>query len=316
MPTTEIWEHSSGGTLEVTPEWPGEPLLAGSDNVMASAANALESIRTPRESWTIPDLDSEFERALVLNGFSKVAYRTRFSLAETHLKSAVRQAETSTREFKEALELMFRAQEERRQRSEKGGDPPIDVLTSLRWTVSLDRALEAARTTVILATSSLEAFINERALDAPWSDANLERSQLPLKWLLVPQLIVGSTFDKGAEPYQSFVSLIRLRNKLVHGRAETRILEIAQTSDADAFVAANFARPEWDVKPESGRWACSVVREMCLAYCNLVDESPPRYLAYVPAEGPSDIRSWLTATIMTGARADPDIPARPTPFWE
>jgi hypothetical protein len=76
---------------------------------------------------------------------------------------------------------------------------------------------------VLHATASLEAFLNEEiarwiASDAKWDGplSALDRLEFEQKWLIVPQLLVDGTFDRGAEPFQSMRVLVKLRNKLVH----------------------------------------------------------------------------------------------------
>lgn len=315
MPRTEIWEDPMGARIEITANWPGVPVLRGPAELLSTVQAALDSTPYPGEDWTTPILDKERERALVDRGLTRVAYRTDFSLSEAHLKATVRQAEASAREYRKALEGYAKYQQELEERKKSGGSGTIDFLTMM-WTLHMDRALEGSRSAVILAVASAEAFISERASDAPGWDKGLDRAQLPTKWLLLPQLLAGKTFDKGRMPYQSLVELNKLRNKIVHGRSDVRMTEISDSSEAEAYMAVMFARPEWGVTPTSGRWACTVVRSMCMAYCRIVDEDPPRFLAYVPPADPDELQAWVSASIMTRVRDDPDFPKRPSPFWE
>jgi len=80
----------------------------------------------------------------------------------------------------------------------------------------------------IIATSAIETFLNEmflspavRSLFKKVSDDTkywewLEKTELPYKLILVPQLFLNRTFTTGKQPYQDMKMLIRLRNELIH----------------------------------------------------------------------------------------------------
>jgi hypothetical protein len=80
----------------------------------------------------------------------------------------------------------------------------------------------------IIATSAVEAFINEMFLSPAGrlffrnvSDDNkywewLEKVDLPYKLILIPQLLLGHTFATDRQPYQDMKMLIKLRNELIH----------------------------------------------------------------------------------------------------
>lgn len=70
----------------------------------------------------------------------------------------------------------------------------------------------------IMSAQSLEAHINVRGeanlTGREW--AAFERMPLDAKWLFLPGKLGLSGFDVGAEPFQSFDRLIKIRNQLVH----------------------------------------------------------------------------------------------------
>ncbi len=80
----------------------------------------------------------------------------------------------------------------------------------------------------IIATSAVEAFINEMLLSPVGriffqkvSDDNkywewLEKIDLPYKLILIPQLLLNRTFATDKPPYQDMKTLIKLRNELIH----------------------------------------------------------------------------------------------------
>jgi hypothetical protein len=86
---------------------------------------------------------------------------------------------------------------------------------------------------IVMAASAAECFINEfaevasvdhedsEALRAV-ADAVLEveanRGRLEDKFLVASAALTGTMFDKGAQPWQDFAALVRVRNALVHLR--------------------------------------------------------------------------------------------------
>ncbi len=73
----------------------------------------------------------------------------------------------------------------------------------------------------IMTATALESFINEicfrlspRRVDV--SVDGLDNLEITLKYYLLPKVLWGKTFDRGALPYQDFNILINLRNGIVH----------------------------------------------------------------------------------------------------
>lgn len=94
-----------------------------------------------------------------------------------------------------------------------------------------------ATAAIILAAAATEAFINEvaEAIDherqsagssppgpalCAFADAIQEtesaKGNTQLKYLVASVMLTGKPFDKGAQPYQDFATLIRLRNDIMH----------------------------------------------------------------------------------------------------
>ena len=78
--------------------------------------------------------------------------------------------------------------------------------------------LQAIAVVHILAAASLEAHINGRGLERLSGKyfELFERFSLEAKWITLPKLLDKAGFDVGAEPFQSFSRLVRLRNALAH----------------------------------------------------------------------------------------------------
>jgi len=77
---------------------------------------------------------------------------------------------------------------------------------------------------VLFSALCTEAFINYYAIRRKSAKflKYLDKLTPEQKWYLVPQLIVGRSFELGREPLQGLSELIKLRNSLVHAKASIR----------------------------------------------------------------------------------------------
>jgi hypothetical protein len=87
---------------------------------------------------------------------------------------------------------------------------------------------------LISAVAAVEAFINETTFasplrlyfkDAPlWSlDQDwLQEIDVRAKLVIIPQLLFGTTFSRGEQPFQDFNTLVRARNDVVHYKMEAK----------------------------------------------------------------------------------------------
>jgi hypothetical protein len=124
---------------------------------------------------------------------------------------------------------------------------------------------------VIMAATALESFVNEQTETFASCDASLEAAcselqplqglSIPAKWSILVRIAFGETFEIGREPYQSFSSLIELRNVLVHRAARFRAggefpsRRIENLSSKYAFSS----RPNAPHLP----WECRVLNALC-----------------------------------------------------
>jgi hypothetical protein len=76
-------------------------------------------------------------------------------------------------------------------------------------------------------------------LGAVWSLGGAEKFSMLDKYQAALQCVNGATFDKGAQPYQNAMLLVRLRNRLVHARPETR--ESGYLDDLDRALIKKFS---------------------------------------------------------------------------
>jgi hypothetical protein len=140
-------------------------------------------------------------------------------------------------------------------------------------------------TAVILCHTSLEAYVNEflairkSAGGGKWEAAisELQRANFHEKWALAAIILGEKSFEKSAEPYQSFSLLCTLRNALIH--YDPQFLPITEFptkrlgSLETKFPFSYPGRTLWTnqvLNLECARWACRTVREMIGKFHNLV----------------------------------------------
>jgi hypothetical protein len=82
--------------------------------------------------------------------------------------------------------------------------------------------LQAMALVHILTAASLEAHINGRGIERLSGKRfeSFEEFSLEAKWIKFPKLLGFPGFDVGAEPFQSFSRLVKLRNSLLHYKAK------------------------------------------------------------------------------------------------
>ncbi len=133
---------------------------------------------------------------------------------------------------------------------------------------------------VTLLHACLEAYINEfLAFNRQLNPKEIEpkvielglngRVSLEDKWYRTPLLFGGITFEKGAEPFQSFRLLISLRNVLGHYDAKFRTkTEFPSKKVASLRAKFPFSYPgaaDWTsqvLNYECARWGCRTVKAL------------------------------------------------------
>lgn len=185
-----------------------------------------------------------------------------------------------------------------------------------------DRAQETVKTNpnswpsdaivaIVLSAASTEAFINELAEIVTMTKAHLEetisselrsfadviheieqsRGSSQLKYLMAAQILRGSSFDKGTNPYQDFATLVTLRNDIMHLRPRDRTvmasdgsLTIAGPRYIDALQRRGLARtprPKGSMSwfdtlltAEMACWAPKTAHDIILAVLDLIPDDP------------------------------------------
>jgi hypothetical protein len=140
-----------------------------------------------------------------------------------------------------------------------------------------------AMTTIVLCVIVAEAGINEigawfefHRLRPPFSITSclpygFDNLELRTKWSLLPLIVRQKTFDRGAEPWQSFNSLVALRNSIVHPKKGS----ISVHKSVASLATRKLITGDHDVFCfEVARWACDTMAEMFAKLTDLVD--PPK----------------------------------------
>ncbi len=103
-----------------------------------------------------------------------------------------------------------------------------EIVISTKETKNINGYTKHGLPAYIIATSAVESFANEMFLSPVGQsffkniprDANfwewLEKTELPQKLILIPQLFLNRTFSTDKQPYQDMKTLIRIRNELIH----------------------------------------------------------------------------------------------------
>lgn len=149
--------------------------------------------------------------------------------------------------------------------------------------IGINAYTDRAYTTYVGAVAAVEAFINESFLgwqaksqfkeSALWqlNEPALERMDLLLKMVLIPQLLFAKTFDRSKQPYQDFALLVQVRNDIVHFKMKMQapkyVHELSQRKIA--LVKTVDEAVPWPMKlssTEGIRWAhntaCAVVQTL------------------------------------------------------
>jgi hypothetical protein len=85
-----------------------------------------------------------------------------------------------------------------------------------------------------LPVSGVAAIDQLRDLSATLTEIEASKGPVQLKYQITSKILSGRTFDKGAQPFQDFADLMRLRDDLVHLRHRDR-------TDADGYISPSSA---------------------------------------------------------------------------
>lgn len=157
---------------------------------------------------------------------------------------------------------------------------------------------------IVFSVVTLEAFLNEITefasddfLDIPEAvvalgeflvDAERSQASLESKFAVGNWILAGKRIDRGVQPYQDFFLLMRLRNDLVHFKANDRFEEgvpqgqvhqnlinrfkgkniLAETSDVDSRSWTQLVKTK-----AVAEWSCKTAGQMIVDFCNKIPPS-------------------------------------------
>jgi len=125
----------------------------------------------------------------------------------------------------------------------------------------------------ILSAAALEAHINFRA-DQVFSGRlwnAFEHLSLDAKWLFLPRVLGLAGFETGAEPFQGFDQLIKIRNRLVHYK--TRREPWRGSAAPPEFLV------DLSLTIEAAEQSLAAVKGMTTELAKQLGEKPPWWLA-------------------------------------
>jgi hypothetical protein len=128
---------------------------------------------------------------------------------------------------------------------------------------------------ILFSYTCLEAFINtigKDKLDKDWH--NYENNSTESKWMGVSKFLASkkygelcSIFNKGKEPFSSFIKLEEIREDyLVHRKANFNQPVKTKYGNTEGIVNT--------LNSDAAKWACSVVRDMINTIVSNIDNPP------------------------------------------
>jgi len=112
--------------------------------------------------------------------------------------------------------------------------------------------------------------------------AALDGARLESRWVVFPKLRWGQTFDRSAEPFQSFRCLVPLRNAIAHYSPRAVKLDAFPSYAVKGLASKfEFTTPENTacqnrvLNSACAGWACRTTKAMIQRYCALGGRPDP-----------------------------------------
>ncbi len=97
----------------------------------------------------------------------------------------------------------------------------------------------------------------------------IDRWDILTKTVTVPQFLFGATFDRGAQPYQDFASLVRVRNEVTHFKMASKTPKLVNDLARQGVFMTSPSAPRsefpWPSRiscTEGIRWAINTLAAM------------------------------------------------------
>lgn len=97
------------------------------------------------------------------------------------------------------------------------------------------RKIHLYRMSTLSLAFACEAYINQYGAERLGDNDFSSFDKLPVedKWIVIPRVVTGKSFDKGKEPFQTLKKLIEFRNGWVHHKPYALTMEIGKTFTAE-----------------------------------------------------------------------------------
>lgn len=179
----------------------------------------------------------------------------------------------------------------------------------------------------ITAVAAIEAFLNETALglftrtvfkdSALWDLEKdwVEKLELRAKLVIVPQLLFGTSFNRGAQPFQDMALLMKIRNEFVHYKMLTTAPRFVQELDQKGFALSRHDEHGADYmwlhklcSSEGIRWANNTITKTAHALVAMVPEPQRSNLPILQlAENFREIDRDVAEEALRNAGQDPSV---------
>jgi hypothetical protein len=138
--------------------------------------------------------------------------------------------------------------------------------------------------THILCTTAAEAHINMVAEEQLTGKHREHFNKIPLegKWLFLPKILGKAGFDPGAEPFQSFSTMIKHRNMLVHYKGQREEWRWISEGEPSFLEKLGLSLRE-------AERSLTAVKEIILALSDMIGRERPYWLRKRYDDLPPDI---------------------------
>jgi hypothetical protein len=169
-----------------------------------------------------------------------------------------------------------------------------DPMGFVMATDAMDACVRHSVTAIPLAIAAADAQVNTWANGRGGLSEMEQRKGLAVRYQLLAKR-VGVDLSQDEEPLLSLRERLRLRNDLIHGNAIAEEQPLEQRGAGRPLVL-------------EARRSCLVVRQALLLLAEMLDETPPKFLAFCPEAPAEDDESWRNARVLTGMRQDSVFP--------
>jgi hypothetical protein len=156
----------------------------------------------------------------------------------------------------------------------------------------------------VIAVAAFESFINEILLgpmtkkvfnnSSIWhlSKDSIEKMELKIKTIILPQLLFGNTFLSNNQPFQDFAMLIKVRNDIVHYKFKTEPKYVEALVGKNIAISASkhpgdadYPWPQKLSTTEGIRWAHNTICKMVFKLGTFIPPDKRRIISFEHMSG-------------------------------